>query len=50
MKESRYTEIQIMSNLKKAESGISVSGLCLKVTVLGKRIEQDNNLMSLAYL
>lgn len=50
MKESRYTEIQIMSILKKAESGVSVSGLCRKITILGKRIEQDNNFMSLTYL
>lgn len=50
MKETRYTEIQIMLILKKAESGVSVSGLCRKVTVLGKRIIQDNNSMRLTYL
>ena len=50
MKESHYTEIQLMSILKKAESGVSVSGLYRKVTLLGKRIEQDNNFMSLTYL
>jgi len=50
MKESLYTENQIMSILKKAESGVVVSGLCRKVSILGKRIEQDHNFMSLTYL
>lgn len=30
MKKSRYTESQIMSILKKAESGVSVADLCRK--------------------
>ena len=50
MKESRYTELQNMSILKKAESGVSVSGLYRKVTLLGKRTKLDNNVMTLTYL
>lgn len=47
-KESSDTETQIKSILKKAEPGVSVSGLRRKIPLLGKPIEQD--IMSLTSL